>query len=150
MSHYCCKRCGQRYERCTCRFDEAKASTDSTPAKKPASKRKNGLPSKEALKKFFRDCPAIRIEIFSQNRMSWNTTGTRPSEHPHYYRVVAQNGNTLLTSESYAGGARKALRAARNFIVAAGIPRMEVRILREDKHPRFLVITPTSEEELML
>lgn len=34
MSHYCCKRCGQRYDMCTCASDKPAAAEKSSPRKK--------------------------------------------------------------------------------------------------------------------
>lgn len=151
MSHYCCKRCGQRYERCSCRFDAKPTEASSSASGKSASKLKKERPTKARMKEFLKGYSKIRIEVFPQS-LTEGAHFEKASDVPHYYRVVAQNGQTLLTSEAYAGGARKALRAVRNFVIASGIPRIEVRVLGAGDLAcvRIIRMTATSEEELKL
>lgn len=149
MSHYCCKRCGQRYERCSCHFDAKPTEAPSFATGKSTSKLKKER--QERMKEFLKGYPKIRIEVFPQS-LTGGARFEKASDALHYYRVVAQNGQTLLTSEAYIGGSRKALRAVRNFVIASGIPRIEVRVLGAGSLAcvRIIRMTATSEEELKL
>lgn len=62
-----------------------------------------------------------RIEIHRSNS-TWYASGIAQSTPQYYLRLVSSNGNTLMHSETYAGGRSGALRAAQSLVNALGIP----------------------------
>ena len=133
MSHYCCKRCGQRYEHCKCLpISQLQSSGNSTPETDltRASKKPSKVDHAYEKNLFFSGCRSVYAEVVPQ-KSSTGTNEVRLSP-PYFYRLVSSNGQTLLVSEAYCGGANKALRALQNLVNALYIHELKVVIKRRN------------------
>lgn len=120
--HYCCKRCGLRYDDCRCvaqplnpvvRAVEAKI----TGQRKPKATEKTLHPMQFC---------SVRIEVRPASSMNAvatsdvsNSTWPLPEKDDpgeYFLRLVARNGRVLFHSEVYSGGASKAMKRAQALV----------------------------------
>ncbi len=120
--HYCCKRCGLRYDDCRCVTQPLNPVVRATEAKIPGQRKPKASPRTIHPKVFssvrIEVRPASSINAVATSDVSNSTWPLPDKDDPgeYFLRLVARNGRTLFHSEVYQGGASKAMKRAQALV----------------------------------
>jgi len=131
MSHYCCKRCGLRYDDCSCGPLPAPAAPVNPLIVRPK------LPKRSAFV-----LPSLRTDNKMNAKATAQTKVAKPPKSTRYYfeafegpnkdwylRTKSPNGNKISVSEGYVGAKSKIKRAAQSVVNGFAIPVARLNIV---------------------